>query len=181
MRTLVVGTRPQSSGVRSLFTFPNPVNEKAARVVAGGVFGWTIVTLLLATTLGAGWLWLSAPLAYGFLARALAGPRFSPLGLLATRVLAPRLGPATLVAGPPKRFAQSVGAVFTVTTVIPLATGLHLPAAILLGLIVLFSGLESIAGFCVGCVVFNALIRIGLVPATVCQECANISLRRSPA
>lgn len=161
-----------------LFSFPNPVNEKAARTVAAGVFGLTILTLVLALTLGPGWLWLSVLLAYGFVARALAGPRFSPLGLLATRVIAPRLGPAKPVPGPPKRFAQTVGAIFTLSAVLLVALGLYLPAAILLGLIVIFSGLESIGGICVGCIVFNAGIRVGLVPASVCAECADISLRR---
>jgi hypothetical protein len=45
---------------------------------------------------------------------------------------------------------------------------------------VVFSGLESIGGICVGCLVFNAMIRAGLVPATVCEECADVSLRRRP-
>lgn len=165
------------SGFRSLFSFPNPVNEKAARTVAGGVFAFTIATLALASAFGTGWLWLSAVLAYGFIARALAGPRFSPLGLLATRLIAPRLGPAKPVAGPPKRFAQAVGAAFTVATVLLLALHQPIPAAILLGLMVIFSGLESIAGFCVGCLVFNALIRARLIPTAVCEECANITLR----
>src|SRR5438309_5564971 len=90
-----------------VLTFPNPVNEKAARVVAGCV---VIVSLL---TLATGWLWLTLPLALGFVARVASGPRFSPFGLLATRLVAPRLGPAKLVAGPPKRFAQLIGAAVT--------------------------------------------------------------------
>ena len=66
--------------------FPNPVNEKAARVVAGGVAIMALVTLIT------GWHWLLVPLALGFLARVLSGPTLSPLGQLATRVVAPRLG-----------------------------------------------------------------------------------------
>ena len=54
--------------------FPNPVNEKAARVVAGLV----VVTALAALVTQSGWLlWL---LAAGFLLRVLSGPRFSPFG-----------------------------------------------------------------------------------------------------
>ena len=85
------------------FSFPNPVNEKAARVVAAGV------AASAALTLATGWLWLVPLIALGFLARVAAGPRFSVLGRLATQVIAPRLGPAKLVPGPPKRFAQAVG------------------------------------------------------------------------
>src|SRR5574338_453973 len=95
------------SNLRDAFGFPAVVNEKAARVVAGGV------VLLTATALLTGWLWLSALLAVGLALRVAAGPRFSPLGQLATKVVAPRLGVAKLVPGPPKRFAQAVGLVFT--------------------------------------------------------------------
>ena len=96
--------------MRALLTFPNPVNEKAARVVAGLV----VVTALAALVLRAEWLvWV---LAVGFGLRVLAGPRFDPFGLVATRLIAPRLGPARLVAGPPKRFAQGLGLVFSVAS-----------------------------------------------------------------
>ena len=72
----------------TLLSFPNPVNEKAARVVAGTVFVVSIVTLATSAY------WLLVPLAYGFVARALSGPTLSPLGRLASSVIAPRLGPA---------------------------------------------------------------------------------------
>src|SRR5579864_1094350 len=86
-----------------LFAFPNPVNEKAARVVAGVVLLFAIV--ILAT----GIYWLLIPLAYGFCARVLTGPTLSPLGWTAQNVIAPRLGAKKPVAGPPKRFAQGMG------------------------------------------------------------------------
>ena len=72
--------------MRDAFGFPAVVNEKAARVVAGGV------ALIAATALLTGWLWLSAVLAVGFALRVATGPRYSPLGQLATKVVAPRLG-----------------------------------------------------------------------------------------
>ena len=75
----------------SFFSFPHPVNEKAARVVAGGVLVLAIVTL--ATS----WYWLLAVIAAGFIARVLTGPKLSPLGRLATGVVAPRLGPPKYV------------------------------------------------------------------------------------
>src|SRR5450759_2605532 len=89
---------------RELFSLPNPVNEKAARSVAGGVVLLAALTLGLSVAAGHGWLWMSAVLAYGFLARVLTGPTLSPLGQLATRFAAPRFGTANSVAGPPKRF-----------------------------------------------------------------------------
>jgi hypothetical protein len=158
----------------SLFSFPNPVNEKAARVVAGAVLATAAVTL--ATS----WYWLLIPLAYGFVARVLTGPTLSPLGRLATRVIAPRLGPERPVPGPPKRFAQGMGAVMTVAAaVIALRhpSQVSTPADVLLALLIVAAGLESIAGFCIGCRVFSVLMRVGLVPAEVCEECLNIGLR----
>ena len=96
--------------------FPNPVNEKAARVVAGLV----VLTAVTALVFQAGWLlWL---LAAGFLLRVLSGPRFSPFGLLATKVVAPRLGRPKLVPGPPKRFAQGLGLTFSLAAAVPLVS-----------------------------------------------------------
>src|ERR1700752_3261592 len=89
---------------QELFSFPDPVNEKAARVVAAFVLA-TVVAIL-----ATGWYWLLVPLAYGFWARVLTGPTLSPLGRLAQRVIAPRLGPPKPGPGPPKRFAQGMGA-----------------------------------------------------------------------
>jgi hypothetical protein len=158
--------------MRELFSFPNPVNEKAARVVAGAVLVTVIV--ILATS----WYWLLIPLAYGFWARVLTGPTLSPLGWTAQNVIAPRLGPKKLVPGPPKRFAQGMGAFMsTLALVLALIVGNHTAADVVLILFLLAAGLESIVGYCVGCQVFGLLMRMGLVPQTVCEECADISLR----
>jgi hypothetical protein len=103
--------------VSKLFGFPNPVNEKAARTVAGVVLAAAVVLLVLSLTDSDKWGWGSAVLAYGFLARVLTGPNLSPLGSFAMKVAAPRLGAPNFVAGPPKRFAQGVGAVVTLAAV----------------------------------------------------------------
>lgn len=160
-----------------LIGFPNPVNEKAARTVAGGVLLLSIVTLLLSIVAGHGWLWITVPLALGFLARVLTGPKLSPLGQLATRVVAPRLGEPRLVAGPPKRFAQSIGLAVTTGAVITTATGHALGTQVLLGMMIVAAGLESIFAYCVGCKVFSLLMKAGWIPAETCEACNNISLR----
>jgi hypothetical protein len=41
--------------------------------------------------------------------------------------------------------------------------------------------LESVFAFCVGCVVFALLMRANLIPASVCEECDDITLRQAPA
>ncbi len=163
-------------GVANLLSFPNPVNEKAARVVAGVVFVLSIVTL------ATGAYWIAAVLAYGFVARVLSGPKLSPLGQAATRLVAPRLGAAKLVPGPPKRFAQAMGATFTIAIALfALVGGDHTPADVLLAGMIAASGLESIFAYCVGCQVFALLMRAGLIPESVCLECADIGLRRVSA
>src|ERR1700733_8115630 len=158
--------------MRELFSFPNPVNEKAARTVAGVVLVTVLVILFTS------WYWLLIPLAYGFWARVLTGPTLSPLGWTAQNVIAPRLGGRRPVAGPPKRFAQLMGAVMsTAVLVLALIAGDHTAADVVLILFLPAAGLESIAGYCVGCKIFGLLMRTGLVPETVCAECADISLR----
>jgi hypothetical protein len=155
--------------VPSVLGFPERVNEKAARVVAGGVAIIAIVTL---TT---GWHWLLVPLALGFLARVLTGPRISPLAMLATRVVAPRLGEPKLVPGPPKRFAQSIGFVLTgVAAAASLWFDHPGAASLLLGVLVLFAALEAVVGFCAGCWMFGQLMRLGVIPERTCIACADI-------
>jgi hypothetical protein len=158
--------------MEKLFAFPNPVNEKAARVVAGVVLTTAIV--ILAT----GAYWLLIPMAYGFWARVLTGPTLSPLGWIAQNVVGPRLGDRKPVPGPPKRFAQGMGAAFSTTAlVLALPLGLHAAADVMLVLLSLAAGLESILAYCLGCKVFAVLMRVGLVPESVCAECADITAR----
>jgi hypothetical protein len=157
-----------------LIGFPNPVNEKAARTVAGTVLLIAIVTLVLSLTAGHGWLWIAAPVAAGFLARVLTGPKLSPIGQFATRVVAPHLGEPKMVAGPPKRFAQAVGLVVTGGATAFVATGHPLGAQILFGLMIVAAGLESIFAYCLGCKVFGILMRFGWIPEETCEACNNV-------
>jgi len=160
---------PEMSG---LFAFPNPVNEKAARVVAGVVLAVSVLTL--ATS----WYWLVAVLAYGFVARTLAGPTLSPLGRFAASVAAPRLGPPKPVPGPPKRFAQGMGATMTLAAaILALGFGEHALADVLLVGMVLAAGLEAGFAICLGCRIFSLLIRVGVIPDDVCASCSNIWAR----
>jgi hypothetical protein len=153
----------------AVFSFPNPVNEKAARVVAG------VVALTGVVILAIGWHWLLVPLAYGFWARVLTGPTLSPLGRLAMRGVAPRLGPPKYVPGPPKRFAQGLGAAFSTTAaVLALGVGALGAADVLVALLVAAATLESVFAVCLGCQIFGVLMRAGLVPADTCERCADI-------
>jgi hypothetical protein len=168
----VVGTNG-TRGAR-IFSFPDPVDEISARLVAG------CVALLAVIAFVSGWDWLVAVIAYGFLARVLSGPTLSPLGQLMTRVLRPRLPiAAKLVPGPPKRFAQAIGALFTtVATVLALAFDQWTAVRALLACVIVAATLEPIVGYCVGCKVFAVLIRVGVIPESVCERCSAFSAPR---
>jgi hypothetical protein len=126
--------------------------------------------------LGQGWILI--PLTYGFWARVLAGPKISPLGRIATQVVTPRLHiEHRLVAGPPKRFAQGVGVVFSTAASILWATGNLGAAQVVIAMLVVAAGLESFFAVCLGCIMFGWLMRAGIVPKDVCEECNNITLR----
>jgi Domain of unknown function (DUF4395) len=158
--------------LHELFSFPNPVNEVSARLVAAGVVILAILTLVLDQP------WLLIPLAYGFVARVLTGPTLSPLGQFVTRIVTPRLPVAPrYVAGPPKRFAQGIGATLTVAAlVLQFGFGLTDAAFVLVGLVLVAATLESVFALCIGCKAFGFLMRIGVVPETVCERCNNLRL-----
>ena len=156
-------------GVQGLFTFPNPVNEVSARLVAGGVLVMCVLTIAF------GLRWATVIIAYGFVARVLTGPTLSPLGQLVTRVVTPSLGiPERPVAGPPKRFAQGIGVVFSVTALVLTGLGYWTAAEVVLALLASAALLESVFGLCLGCKVFAVLMRAGVVPEEVCERCNDI-------
>ena len=162
-------TAPRRSALRRLFSFPNPVNEVSARLVAAGV----VVMCVLAIAFDLEW--MTVVIAYGFVARVLTGPTLSPLGQLVTRVITPRLGVGQRpVAGPPKRFAQGIGAVFSLTALVLAGLGYWAGAEAFLALLALAALLESAFALCLGCKAFAVLMRLGVVPDEVCARCTNI-------
>ena len=82
------------------------------------------------------------------------------------------------VAGPPKRFAQGIGA--TVTTLALVSWLVGAPTLVtdaLVGLLIVAATLESVFGICLGCIAFARLMRAGIIPERVCLECADITAR----
>jgi hypothetical protein len=155
-----------------MFSFPDPVNEVSARLVAAGVVLMSLATIVFDAP------WMTAVIAYGFVARVLSGPTLSPLGQFVTRVVTPRLAaPPKLVPGPPKRFAQGIGAVLSVTAaLLALGSGERGAAYVVLGLIAVAATLESVFAFCIGCRIFALLMRAGIIPESVCERCNNLDL-----
>lgn len=161
----------------ALFSFPDPVNEVSSRLVAAGVAVMALVAIVFDQP------WLTAVIAFGFVARTLTGPTLSPLGQVVTRVVTPRLPVAAkLVPGPPKRFAQGIGAVLSLTAaVLALGFGLHTAAYVVLGALVVAATLEAVFAFCLGCQIFAVLMRTGIIPDEVCERCNDVWGRTTAA
>ncbi len=165
MSVLTAPTRRRSA----LFSFPDPVNEVSARLVAAGVVTMSVLTITFDLR------WLVPVIAYGFVARVLTGPTLSPLGQLVTRVVTPRIPVAPrMVPGPPKRFAQGIGVAFSVTATLLMLAGLWGAAQVTLAALASAAFLESALGLCLGCKAFALLMRVGIIPEEVCERCNNI-------
>ncbi len=161
-------TRGRRAG-GDLIGFPHPVNETSARVVAGGVVSMVVATVALDQP------WILFPLTYGFAARVLTGPKLSPLGQFATRVVTPRLPVEHRFSpGPPKRLAQGIGLTLSGTALLLYyGFGRKRSAYGLLSLLGVAAGLESVAGICLACRMFPTLMRLGLVPEETCTKCVG--------
>jgi hypothetical protein len=84
------------------------------------------------------------------------------------------------VPGPPKRFAQGIGATLPVAAaLLALVAGLTTAAYVLLGLLIAAATLESVFGVCLGCKAFALLMDVGFIPTEVCERCADIGFELS--
>jgi hypothetical protein len=159
-----------------LFRYPDAVNENAARLIAGTVAMLTVAYLATGSGIVLGLV------AYGFTARVLSGPTLSPLAQIVGRVIVPRFSiPMKAVPGPPKRFAQGIGAVLSLGALFAHLSGAGAIAAGLMFVVAVAATLESVFAFCVGCRLFAVLMSRGLVPASVCEACSDISKSPSQA
>jgi hypothetical protein len=156
-----------------LLGFPDPVNETSARVVAAGVVTMATSAVVLDKP------WILGPLTYGFAARVLTGPKLSPLGQFATRVVTPRVTrPARFSPGPPKRLAQGMGLAMSGSAlVLHYGFGRKRAAYTVLGGLIGAASLEAFLGYCLACKMFPTLVRLGIVPEAACEDCADPSSR----
>ena len=162
-------SRNAATDAPGLFSFPHPVDEVSARLVATGV------VLQCVAILATGWTALLVFLVWGFVARVATGPTLSPLGTLVTRVVRPRLAWTTRdTPGPPKRFAQGIGATLSVGALAATVLGGGSLAKALVAAILVAASLEAFVGFCLGCWMFRLLMRIGLVPEETCEACRDL-------
>ncbi|MHC3003356.1 DUF4395 domain-containing protein [Gordonia sp. GN26] len=162
--------------VREVLTFPNPVNDYAARTTAGLVVVLAVIAVAVNNPI------LYGLLVLGFALRVASGPTLSPFGQLSVKFIVPKIvRKEKLVPGPPKRFAQTIGLVVSGTAFVLSLFGFGLAAQIVTGVLILAATLESVFGFCLGCTIFGFLQHAGIIPESVCEACNNISLRNPAA
>lgn len=154
------------------YPFPNPANETSARLVAAGVVITSTTFLLTNSTL------ILLALTYGFAARVVAGPAFSPLALLVTRIITPKLNfNHKFVPGPPKRFAQTIGLTFAASALMLSLLDYSVAAKLVIVALIFAATLESVFAICLGCIMFSFLMKLGVIPQSICESCNDITLR----
>ena len=154
------------------YPFPNPANETSARLVAAGVVLVSATFLLTNSTL------ILLALTYGFAARVVAGPAFSPLALFVTRVVTPKLNfNHKFVPGPPKRFAQTIGLTFATSALVLSLLDYSVAAELVIAALIFAATLESVFAICLGCIMFSFLMKLGVIPQSICESCNDITLR----
>ena len=133
-----------------------------------------LVVLVAAVGLATGTGWVLWFLALDFGIRGFAGPGASPLALAARRLSFPGGTTQRRVAGAPKRFAARLGFVMFAGAAV-LATFFDLVAVAwtLAAVVMLLATLEAVAGFCLGCVMYRGLVRIGWAGRDGCPTCAD--------
>jgi len=152
--------------------FPEIVNDNAARIVAGFVLALILLTIYTESYIPLIFL------TYGFLARVLYGPRFEPFAIITLNWVIPTFDVGDKpFPGPPKRFAQMIGLIFAGTSLILFFLGKTTEWKIVLVVLSVFASLESFLGFCAGCFVFNQLMKIGIIPASVCERCNQMQAK----
>lgn len=84
--------------------------------------------------------------------------KFSPLATISGLIAKTFRRASKPVYMPPKRFAARIGLLFIVAII--LLHNSDIATLFLGGTMVLFAALESLAGFCAGCWVYNAFVRL---------------------
>jgi hypothetical protein len=133
------------------------VNENKIRMVALLVLLTGIVYLLT------GYNWLIMLLVFDFFVRMFAIPRFSLLAAVANIIVKFFKVPYKPTDRGPKRFAAGMGLVFVTIMLIAAIVGWVILLGPLALLLCIFAGLESLAGFCVGCYVYTGLRKVKML------------------
>jgi hypothetical protein len=127
-------------------------NESKIRLTA--FFVLVLIIVFIATGIGL----IPVFLLLDFTLRGFGLGTYSPLAWISGRIATALRLPAKPVYMPPKRFAARIGFLFCLAIVVAHYT--QLSTIILSAIIAIFAALESLAGFCAGCYVYNAYARL---------------------
>lgn len=144
MKNLTTITCPVSS---------QKVNENVVRLVAFEVVTLTLLSLLLQSY------FIAAFLTLDFALRAFRSGNGSLLKYIGKHLNRVNGNRSTPVNAAPKKFAASIGVVFSGTITVLLILKLSVPAIVVGTLLITAALLEGIFAFCVGCVIYSLLIR----------------------
>ncbi|PJZ44357.1 DUF4395 domain-containing protein [Leptospira brenneri] len=153
--------------------YPDVVNENVTRIVASTVVFLGVFAILFPNP------YVLAFLFAGFTLRLSYGPKFEPFAFFTSRYLVPWLGISFVAtAGPPKRFAQLIGFLFSAAAILFFTLDLTLAYQITLATLVFFASLESFLGWCAGCFAFGILMKLGVIPTEICERCNNLNFNK---
>ncbi|TGL39744.1 DUF4395 domain-containing protein [Leptospira perdikensis] len=153
--------------------YPDVVNENVTRIVASTVVFLGVFAILFPNP------YVLAFLLLGFTLRLSYGPKLEPFAFFTARYLVPWLGISFVAsAGPPKRFAQLIGFLFSISAIVFFVLDLTLAYQITLATLVFFASLESFLGWCAGCFAFGLLMKLGVIPEEICERCNNLNFNK---
>ena len=132
----------------------NPITGNESKIRLTAFFVLLLIIVYILTGIGP----IPVFLLLDFTLRGFGLGAYSPLAFVAGRLATALRLPAKPVYMPPKRFAARIGFLFCLAIVV--AHYLDLSTLILSAIIALFAALESLAGFCAGCYVYNAYARL---------------------
>jgi hypothetical protein len=73
-----------------------------------------------------------------------------------------------------------VGAAFTITASVLFIAGAYGASQLVIAALVVAAFLESAFAVCLGCIAFGYLMKLGVIPQSVCEECNNFTARSTP-
>jgi len=127
----------------------------------GPRFSAALTTVVLASALVTGWVWLATFQAVVFAIGAIKGPQFTPYAFIYRRLIKPRLkSPLRTEDVRPPQFAQSIGLLFALVALAGDATGTPVVFTVAVAAALAAAFLNAAFDFCLGCQVYLLLARL---------------------
>ena len=127
----------------------------------GPRFSAALTTVVLASALVTGSVWVATFQAVVFAIGAINGPQFTPYAFIYRRLIKPRLNsPLRTEDVRPPKFAQSIGLLFALVALAGAATGTSVVFTIAIAAALAAAFLNAAFDFCLGCQIYLLLARL---------------------